>query len=168
MAKRRKHGIAGKNLVGFEVAGVAYALDIACVREILRPLPTLSLPHVPDTVVGVVDHRGDVIPVIDLRRRFGVLASGRDRDQRWIIVSRAEMRIGLVVDRLTEVFGVEEASARELPKLGIGDKVRGIKAAYSHAGQLVFVLDVDELTDVAEALALPDLADLQSGVVRDG
>ena len=168
MAKRRKHDIAGKNLVGFEVAGVAYALDIGRVREILRPMPMLSLPQVPATVVGVVDHRTDVIPIIDLRQRFGVPSAERDRNQRWIIVSRAEMRVGLAVDRVTEVFGVEESSVRELPKLRGGEKVRGIKATYSHRDQLVFVLDVDELTDVADAIVLPDIADIQQGAARDG
>ena len=81
MSKAQKHDIGGKSLVGFEVAGVAYALDIQRVREILRPLPTLlRLPQLPRHVVGVVDHRGDVIPIIDLRMRFGVEPSGRERD----------------------------------------------------------------------------------------
>ena len=70
----------------------------ACARS-CAPLPTLALPHVPSEIVGVVDHRGDVVPVIDLRKRFGVEPRGRERDMRWIIVSRGERLFGLAVDR---------------------------------------------------------------------
>jgi purine-binding chemotaxis protein CheW len=167
MASRRKHDIAGKNLVGFEVAGVAYAVDIQRVREIVRPLPTLSLPHVPDEIVGVVDHRGNVVPVIDLRKRFGVAASGRERDARWIIVNRGERLLGLAVDRVSEVFGAEDGAARDLPQIGAGDTARGIKAAYFHGGRLVFVLEVDELTRIADDLALAAPA-TAARVSRDG
>lgn len=168
MASRRKHDIAGKNLVGFEVGGVAYAVDIQRVREIVRPLPSLSLPHVPDEIVGVVDHRGNVVPVIDLRRRFGVAATGRERDARWIIVNRGDRLLGLAVDRVSEVFGAEDSSARDLPQIGAGDKARGIKAAYFHGGRLVFVLDVDELTRIADDLAIEAPKAAAARVSHDG
>jgi purine-binding chemotaxis protein CheW len=155
-------------LVGFEVGGVTYALDIARVHEILRPTALLSLPELPPSVAGVVDHRGDVVPIVDLRRRFGVEASGRERDQRWVIVGRGELRVALAVDRVTEVFGVGEAAARELPDLGPGASTRGIKAAYAHAGRLVFVLDADALTDVAGAVAWPSAAELYEEIARGG
>lgn len=148
--------VAGKSLVGFEVGGVPYAVDIQRVREILRPLPTLPLPHVPMTVVGVVDHRGDVVPIIDLRIRFG-LPPRTGREVRWIIVSRGARLSGLVVDRVTEVFGAGNPASREVPEIETGQEARGIVGAYSHRGRLVFVLDADKLTSVAENLELPAL-----------
>ena len=61
-----------KNLVGFLVGDVRYAVDILRVREIINPLGVVPLPHAPPVVVGVSDHRGQVVPVIDLRKRFGL------------------------------------------------------------------------------------------------
>jgi purine-binding chemotaxis protein CheW len=155
MRARRARTTSGKNLVAFEVGGICYALPLQRVREIVRPAPVLALPHVPGSVIGVVDHRGDVLPIIDLRKRFAVAQSGRDKDVRWIIVTRADRKLGLVVDRVTEVFGVSDAQRREPPEIGTGAQARGITAAYSHREQLVFVLDADELTSVADQLDLP-------------
>ena len=168
MSSRRKHDLTGKSLVGFEVGGVRYALDIRRVREIMRPMPLLSLPHVPETIVGVVDHRGDVVPVIDLRRRFGLQPLGRERDARWIVVERGERLFGLAVDRVDEVFGVEDSIERALPKIGAGERARGMQAAYLHAGRLVFVLDVDELTAVADAIEVAEMMQLLPEALRHG
>jgi len=155
--------MVGKNLVGFEVGGILYAVDIRRVREIVRPLPVLELPQLPPAVIGVVDHRGDVVPVIDLRRRFSVPARGRERDVRWVIVTRGTRLIGLVVDRVTEVFGTIDSESRELPQMADDEATRVIRGAYAHAGRLVFVLDVDALTAVADRIALPELSALKRG-----
>jgi purine-binding chemotaxis protein CheW len=165
---RQAKTIGGKNLVGFEVAGVCYAIEIQRVREIVRPLPTLVLPHVPDAVIGVVDHRGDVVPIIDLRKRFGVMQQGRDKDVRFIIATRGARLVGLVVDKVTEVFSAAGSASRELPQIAAGEQARGIKAVYSHRDKLVFVLDVDRLTAIADELALPPAAVAQEGVHGSG
>jgi purine-binding chemotaxis protein CheW len=165
---RRAQTIGGKNLVGFEVGPICYAIEIKYVREIVRPMPTLALPHVPDTVVGVVDHRGDVVPIIDLRKRFGVTQSGRDKDVRFVILARGERSVGLIVDKVTEVFGTADMQSRDLPQIAAGEQARGIKAAYSDQGKLVFVLDVDRLTSVADGLALPEVERLQEGIREEG
>lgn len=168
MASNRNQANSSKNLVGFEVAGVCYAIEILRVREIMRPLPTLVLPHVPESVVGVVDHRGDVVPIIDLRTCFGVKQSGRDKDVRFIVAIRGDRLVGLVVDKVTEVFGALESSARDVPQIARGEQARGIKAVYSHRGRLVFVLDVDRLTAIAEELGPALEAGLQQGVLSSG
>jgi purine-binding chemotaxis protein CheW len=160
--------MAGKNLVGFEVGGILYAIDIRRVREIVRPLPVLELPQLPAAVIGVVDHRGDVVPVIDLRRRFSVQAKGRERDVRWVIVVRGARLIGLVVDRVTEVFGTLETDSRDLPQMADDEATRVIRGAYAHAGRLVFVLDADALTAVADRIALPEIAELKRGADGTG
>jgi purine-binding chemotaxis protein CheW len=161
---RRLKNAAGRNLVGFEVGGILYAVDLKRVREIVRPAPTLALPHLPEVVTGVVDHRGDVVPVVDLRKYFGVTPSAEERRVRWIIVTRGERLFGLCVDRVNDVFGVLEADARELPALSDHPAARAIRAAYGQAGRLLFVVDVDLLTEVANRVALPEAAELPRGV----
>jgi purine-binding chemotaxis protein CheW len=137
--------------VGLEVGGVSYALNIQCVREIIRPLPMQSLPHSAETVIGVVDHRGDVVPIVDLRVRFGTSDRTVLAHTRWVIASRGPRLVGLVVDRVTEVFTLSEADARQVPDLGPGGERRGITAAYSFAGRLVFTLDIDRITQTDDA-----------------
>lgn len=141
--------------VGLQVGGVSYALNILCVREIIRPLPMQSLPHAADTVIGVVDHRGDVVPVVDLRVRFGTSARTDLAHTRWVIVNRGPRLYGLVVDRVTEVFTLSEADARQVPDLGPGGDRRGITAAYTYGGRLVFVLDIDRITHIDETVLPP-------------
>jgi purine-binding chemotaxis protein CheW len=144
--------------VGLDVGGVAYALNIQYVREIIRPLPMQSLPHAAKVVIGVVDHRGDVVPIIDLRVRFGTTDREPLPETRWVIATRGERLVGLVVDRVTEVFRLDTNDAREVPDLGPQGDRRGVTAAYSHRGRLVFALDIERVTRTdEEPWPLPEL-----------
>ena len=149
-----------KNLVGFQVGDVCYAVDIFSVREIIHPLSLVDLPHAPEAVLGVADHRGEVVPVIDLRKRFGVesiapLAFSRPK---WIIVDVRGRSVGLLVDLVTDVFGRAPADHREVPALGSGDDIRGISDVYMHEGSLVFVIDVDRVADAAAEIDVSSIA----------
>lgn len=141
-----------KNLVGFLVGDVRYAVDILRVREIINPLQVVPLPHAPPVVIGVADHRGQVVPVIDLRRRFALPPSEATRRTKWIVVRAGDRAAGLVVDAVTDVFGAGSHDQRQVPELGVGDSARGISAVYSHEGSLVFVIDVDRIAAPAEAV----------------
>jgi len=146
----RRRGDRDKNLVGFTVGDVQYAVEVARVREILRPLPVVTLPHAPPAIVGVADHRSEVVPILDVRRRFGLPEAARTRRTKWILVMLASRSVGLVVDAVSEVFGVGEADRRPVPAVGTGDAARGIQAVYAHRGELIFVLDVDRIGAAAE------------------
>jgi len=71
MEYRQRHD-PSKSLVGFFVGNVHYAVPIGRVREISNPLEMVPLPHAPHAVIGVADYRGEVVPVVDLRMRFGM------------------------------------------------------------------------------------------------
>ncbi len=149
-----------KNLVGFVVGGVRYAVDILRVREIINPLGVVVLPHAPAAVLGVTDHRGEVVPVLDLRVRFGVPPTAATRRTKWVIVNVDSGSVGLVVDAVTDVFGAGPGEQRGVPQLGVGDAARGIAAVYKHEDSLVFVLDIDRVAAPAEAVDLSSLPDL--------
>ena len=143
-----------KNLVGFLVGDVRYAVDIHIVREIVNPLPLVSLPHAPPEVIGVSDHRGDVLPVIDLRVRFGLAAPLVTRRTKWIIVQvpGQEQLVALVVDAVADVFGAGKDDQRSVPEIGRGRDLRGIAQVYSHDGTLVFVVDPQAVTSAAQQI----------------
>ena len=144
---------AHKNLVGFIVGDVHYALDINRVREIVNPLPVTALPHMPPDVAGVADHRGDVVPVIDLRVRFNLEHREEQRSTKWILITIGAYVIGLVVDAVTEVFGARADEIRPTPEVGGDRDLRGITGVARHEGKLTFVLDTGRFLDVAEAVS---------------
>lgn len=147
-----RRGDRDKNLVGFQVGEVHYAVQIGKVREIINPLPTVDLPHAPPAVEGVADHRGDVVPVLDLRIRFGLERRGRTRRTKWVIVDVMGRAVGLVVDNVTDVFGATVDEERAVPQLGTGDDVRGIESCFMYQGELVFVIDTQQVGQAAAAI----------------
>jgi purine-binding chemotaxis protein CheW len=131
-----------KSLVGFMVGDVRYAVPIGDVQEIITPTLLTELPHAPDAVAGVADHRGQVIPILDLRARFGLSRLREHHRSKWILVRVDGKTMGLAVDKVTDVFGTGGVDVRPAPSLGGGEDQRGILGVTSHDGQLVFVLDV--------------------------
>ncbi|MEM9068131.1 MAG: chemotaxis protein CheW [Myxococcota bacterium] len=150
-----------KNLVGFLVGEVRYAVDILKVREIINPLTIVDLPHAPPAVLGVADHRGEVVPIIDLRQRFALPRATETRRTKWIIVSLeapgGPSAAGLVVDAVTDVFGAGSDSQRDIPKIGAED-ARGITTVYARHDGLTFVLDVDLVAAAAEEIDISRVA----------
>jgi purine-binding chemotaxis protein CheW len=133
-----------KSLVGFVVGDIAYAVPIASVREIVNPVPLAELPHAPPAVAGVADHRGEIVPIIDLRVRFGLAPFSDPRKSKWILIEVEGRGVGLAVDRVTEVFGKGGSEIKPPPQLGTGDELRGIAGVTTHDGMLTFVLEVDQ------------------------
>ncbi len=149
---RQRHD-PSKNLVGFVVGDVEYAVEIARVREIANPLPVVALPHAPHAIVGVSDYRGEVVPVIDLRTRFGLASVPSTRRTKWLVVDVAARKAALVVDGVTEVFGTGGAELRPAPPLGGGEDLRGIAGVGTRGAALIFVLDTARLRELVEPLA---------------
>jgi purine-binding chemotaxis protein CheW len=153
MQTRQRHD-PSKSLVGFAVGEVQYAVPIARVKEITNPMPLVELPHAPHAIVGVADYRGEVVPVVDLRTRFGLPRAGVTRKTKWIVVDAAGRTVALVVDAVTEVFGTGGVDLRAAPSLGGGDDVRGIAGVTNFGGRMVFVLETARLRELTEPLAL--------------
>jgi len=146
---------AAKSLVGFEVGGVHYAIDIERVRAIVNPLETTGLPHTPAEIAGVADYREEVVTVVDLRVRFGVGVTHDPRKNKVILLRGPDQpkgpgrTVGLLVDGVTDVFG-RVGSLRPAPDVGGDAPVRGILGVTVHAGRMTFVLDSGRLAAVAE------------------
>ena len=161
---RQRHD-PSKNLVGFLVGDVSYAVRIEAVREIVNPLEIVELPRAPKAVLGVADYRGVVVPVVDLRVRFGLPPAAESRRIKWIVLevsgkeqsgaaavpSSTGRYAALVVDSVTDVFGTGGADIRPAPPLGSGDDLRGIEGVANHGDRLVFVLDARAFAALADA-----------------
>ena len=144
--------MAQRSLVAFVVGDVRYAIDIAQVREIVTPLPLTLLPHTPGGLAGVADHRSEVVPVIDLRSRFGLAQRTEPSKKiKWILVEVARRTVGLIVDDVLDVLRVPTGEFRPAPELGGGEQARGISSVTTHEGELVFVLDLGRFERLAES-----------------
>ena len=103
-----------KQLVVFDLASESYGVDIGAVREIIRMQEITRVPRAPDFVEGVINLRGKVIPVVDLRKRFGLAVGEENKDNRIVVVDIGGQDIGVVVDAVTEVLRIP-AGAIEPP-----------------------------------------------------
>ncbi len=105
-------------LCTFRIGGEDYAIDIMRVREIIHPLPITPVPRAPSFVEGVIRLRGEVVPVLDVRKRLGLAATPPTRKMRFLVVNVAGRRIGLVVDEVCEVLRIPLGEIRPAPPLG--------------------------------------------------
>lgn len=148
-------------LCTFRVGGEDYAIDVMRVREIIRPLPVTPVPRAPAFVEGVIRLRSEVVPVVDVRRRFGLPVGAPGRDTRFVIVHVAGRRLGLVVDEVCEVVRLPRGDLRPAPRLvgqggprffvGVcgGDGTAAVRARRPGAAPLRLLLDVRALLEPA-------------------
>jgi purine-binding chemotaxis protein CheW len=146
-----------RSLVGFIVGDVAYAVPTACVREITTPAPFTELPHLPRGVIGVFEHRGQVVPIIDLRTCFDVPAHVAEGRTQWIIVEVSGHKIGLCVNRVTGVFEVGFGGLKPVPELGKTVDPRSLVGVANQGNRLTFVLDIAAFRHYTLDVSLPEL-----------
>lgn len=116
-----------QQVVSFRLAAERYALDILNVQEIIRPLPITPVPLTPDWIAGVINLRGQIVPLIHLARRLGLAAEPLDASTRFIIVRSQEESIGLVVDQVMEVWVLSEIHLEPVTSaLAYQDAVLGV------------------------------------------
>jgi purine-binding chemotaxis protein CheW len=147
----QERGAATKSYVRFVVGETNYAFEVEHVREIVHPGPVTLLPSLPDSVAGVADHRGEVVPIVDLRIRFGmqsIRATAETRPEKWILMTSSVGVVGFVVDRVIDVVGTNEAPDHA-PQIG-GSVDRGIKGVIPSDEGLLFILDVERLAIVVK------------------
>lgn len=144
----QERGAATKSYVRFVVGETNYAFEVEHVREIVHRGPVTLLPSLPIAVSGVADHRGEVVPIVDLRTRFGMKAAtaAEARSEKWILMTSSVGVVGFVVDRVIDVVGTNEAPDHP-PQIG-GQVDRGIKGVIPSDEGLLFILDVERLAIV--------------------
>lgn len=134
-------------LVSFEIGVEEYAIPILAVQEINRMMPITTVPHSPPAVEGVINLRGRIIPVIDMRKRFGVEASSDSADARIIVVEvGAEARvIGFTVDRVHEVLRLDASIVEPTPTAGSAISADFIRGVGKLEDRLLILLDLERL-----------------------
>lgn len=109
-------------LVGFIVSDEEYAIPMLNIQEIIKPIEYTRVPSVPDYVLGVFNLRGNVIPLIDLRRKFSLDVSKQSEDARYIVMKGQNSIAGFVIDRLTEAIRIRKDRIDPAPETLHKDK----------------------------------------------
>ena len=109
-------------LVGFVVGEEEYAIPILNIQEIIKPIEYTRVPSVPDYVLGVFNLRGNVIPLIDLRKRFSLNVTKQSSNTRYIVMKDEDNIAGFVIDRLTESIRIDRNRIDPPPETLVKDK----------------------------------------------
>lgn len=151
----------GKYLT-FTMADEEYGIGILKIKEIIGMMPITTVPQTPEFVKGVINLRGKVIPVIDLRLRFGLEAI--DYTERTCIIvveiegSSGTVQIGIVVDAVSEVLNINEEDVEETPTFGTKLKTDYILGMAKMEGGVKILLDIDQVLSNDEIAVLEKAA----------
>ena len=132
-------------LVTFKIADEEFGVDISAVREINRTMRMTKLPNSPAFVDGIIDLRGRVIPIIDMRKLLGMERREPDKDTRIIVVEHDDKMVGLVVDAVKEVLKIPNSVIDAPPEIAsrIGSNI--IKSVGRLESRLLILIDNDTL-----------------------
>jgi purine-binding chemotaxis protein CheW len=141
-------------LVVFSLGQEVYAVDIALVKEIIQMQAITRVPGTPPSVEGVINLRGTVIPIVDLRKRFKLARLERDKDTRIVIVICKGQEVGVIVDSVAQVLRVPVDSIEGSANLFKEDQLNHIQAIVKLENQLVILLDIDQVLSREEVSAV--------------
>jgi len=140
-----------RRIVAFEMDDELYGADIGEVSEILEIVPIMPLPNVPTFVLGLVNLRGALVPVIDLRIRFGLAHNEFDHNSRIIVLNAGQLIVGIVVDRLWELLRLDPGTFQPPPATLTKIDHEYFKDVANVKGRMIIVLDIGKLvTDTAK------------------
>jgi purine-binding chemotaxis protein CheW len=132
-----------------QCAGEEYGVDILRVQEIKGWDGATRVPRTAAHLLGVMNLRGTIVPVVDLRRRFGLEARAFTAATVVVVVrvhvARGEKTVGLVVDAVSDVSSFEVSQVSETPRMGGHGDVACVASVATAAGKMVMLLDIDEL-----------------------
>ena len=140
---------AGKYLT-FYLASEEYGVEILKVHEIIGMLPITRVPRTPPFVRGVINLRGKVIPIIDLRERFGMAQDGAE-ETCIIVVQVRGIQLGVVVDKVSEVLNIAEGDIEPTPSFGVDVNTEYLLGLAKSEGRVRLLLDIDRVLSASEA-----------------
>ena len=133
-------------LVGFIIGEEEFAVPILAIQEIIKPFPWTRVPQVPKYVIGVFNMRGAVIPLIDLRLKFGLSPKKQNEETRFIVMRHGDGVAGFVIDRLTMALRIKKSNIGPAPDTASGDDTV-IDGVGKQADRIITILKVNKLLE---------------------
>ncbi|NOY40189.1 MAG: purine-binding chemotaxis protein CheW [Nitrospirae bacterium] len=146
----------------FDIADENFGIDIQLVVEILKSREMHKIPDLPDFVSGVINVRGEIIPVVDMRIRFGI--TEKAGKQRILLIRLEEDKIGLLVDNVMDIVKISEEKISKPPNLfkgfraefikGLGQEDTYVGAKTSRSNKVIIILDIERILTSEEKIRL--------------
>ncbi len=127
------------------------------VQEVLRVSEIAPVPGAPDFVMGIINLRGNVVTVLDTRRRFGLPDKEPDDETRIVILETEEAVVGILVDSVSEVVELDRNEIESSPNVGNDESSKYIQGVANRKGELLILVDIDKLLSDDEWLELSQL-----------
>ena len=162
--KKEANGISNDllQLVSFNIGEEEFGVDILKVQEINRMVDVTRVPNSPSFVEGVINLRGKVIPIIDLRLRLGLEQKEKDKDTRIIVVELDSKVIGFVVDNVNEVLRLNKSITEPPPPMVSGINSEYITSIGKLEDRLLILLDLEKILSTADKDRMSDAVNLAS------
>lgn len=141
-------------LVSFNIGSEEFGVEILKVQEINRMVEITRVPQAPHYVEGVINLRGKVIPIIDLRKRFSLEVKEYDKNTRIVVVDINGNIMGMIVDAVSEVLRLSSSTIEPPPEIVTGVNAEYIKGVAKLEDRLLIFLDLSKVVDAAELAAL--------------
>jgi purine-binding chemotaxis protein CheW len=131
--------------VTFRLDQEKYGINVMQVQEVLRVTEIAPVPGAPEYVLGIINLRGNVVTVIDTRKRFGLEPRELDDAARIVIVESNDQVVGIMVDSVAEVVDLKVSEVEAAPNVGTEDSSRFIQGVASQDGELLVIVDLNKL-----------------------
>jgi purine-binding chemotaxis protein CheW len=137
-------------LLIFSVDRESFGVDVLLVQEIIRFIMPTQIPNAPRAVRGVINFRGEVIPVLDLRERFGLPPRECDEFTVIVIVEFNGKTMGLIVEQVSDIVSLSHQNVQLTPEFSEDEKTAYLKGMGKLGDQLILLLDMDKIMDLKE------------------
>ena len=159
MDRKEQQQLSGEKIqvVSFHLGNEEYGVDISQVQEIIRMVDITHVPRAPHFMEGVINLRGQLIPIIDLRTRFGMGRQDHTKNTRIIVTEIATKRVGIIVDSVSEVLNLPIENVEEAPEMIAGVGTEYISGVGKMNDRLIILLELQKVISTAEKQELETL-----------
>ncbi len=138
--------------VTFRLSEETYGINVMQVKEVLRVTEIAPVPGAPEYVMGIINLRGNVVTVIDTRKRFGLVTSEMDDATRIVIIESDESVVGVLVDSVAEVVELRRSEVEISPNVGNDESSKYIEGVATFNKELLILVDINKLLTSEEWL----------------
>jgi purine-binding chemotaxis protein CheW len=143
--------------VTFRLENETYGINVMQVQEVLRVTEIAPVPGAPDYVLGIINLRGNVVTVLDTRRRFGLPAVETDDATRIVVIETGNTVVGILVDSVAEVVEMHRSAVEASPSVGNDESSKYIEGVANNDGELLILVDINKLLSDDEWMELAGL-----------
>ncbi|MDO4765857.1 MAG: chemotaxis protein CheW [Eubacteriales bacterium] len=149
--------------VVFHLDNEEYGVDIMKVNVIEKYQDIVKVPNSPEYIEGIINLRGEILPIFNLRKKFNLKEKAIDENTKIIVVFLGDMKVGFIVDSVSQIINIEESQLVPAPKIVTGVNRRYIQSVAKVGERMVVLLDVDLMLEDEEKLSLGNIFEENNG-----